>query len=582
MKKIFLVTINFILIFNMKAQISFVDQATNLGLGSACGTTYLGNGITFYDFDLDGWDDITLNTETGQSLRFFKNVNGIFQEVTLSIPQTNYQTKQLNWVDYDNDGDKDIFVTSDVSGNRLYENLGGLVFQDITSGSGLPISNMYSYGASWGDYNNDSYLDVFISNRTNTIPNKLYKNNGNGTFTDVSIQAGIQSNAVASFCAAFLDINNDGFQDIYVSNDKPFNTNVLYKNNGNGTFTDISSISGTDIGIDAMTVTVGDFNNDSWFDIYITNNPNGNVLLKNNGDETFTDVATSSGTLFGSVGWGASFFDADNDLDLDLYVCGAFDVNETYFLKGAFYVNNNDETFNLSNSSVPGDNRASYSSAIGDVDNDGLPDLVVSNNNDENLFLWKNTTTTNNNWLKINLEGTTSNKDGVGSLIEISINGNQYYRYTYCGDGYLSQSSGTTVFGLGTNQLVDYVKVKWLSGIEDILYNVTANQVLQIVEGSSTLLVDEFDIMSGLKMFPNPINGKTTIAFSLRVNEHVVIDVLDVFGRKIKTLLDKEVMGKQTIVWDATDYEGHNVTSGVYLISIHVESGTSVLKAVVH
>ncbi len=581
MKRIFFIAVNVILIFNMNAQISFVDQATNLGLGSACGTTYLGNGITFYDFDLDGWDDITLNTESGQSIRFFKNVNGSFQELTLSIPVINYQTKQLNWVDFDNDGDKDLFITSDTNGNKLFENTGNLVFQDITLNSGLATANMFSYGASWGDYNNDSFLDVFISNRTNTIANKLYKNNGDGTFTDVSIQAGIQTLAVASFCAAFLDINNDGFQDIYVSNDKPFNPNVLYKNNGDGTFTDISASSGTDVGIDAMTVTVGDFNNDSWFDIYITNNPNGNVLLKNNGNETFTDVATSSGTIFGSVGWGASFFDADNDMDIDLYVCGMFDANEDYFLRGAFYENNNDETFSLSNSSFPGDDRVSFSSAVGDVDNDGLPDLAVSNNNDENLFLWKNNTTTSNNWLKINLEGTLSNKDGIGSLIEISINGDTFYRYTHCGEGYLSQSSGTNIFGLGPNQLVDYVKVKWLSGLEDVFYNVATNQVLHIEEGSSPLLVDEFSLDSSLKIYPNPFSEEITIAFSLKNNEHIVIDVFDLLGRKINTLLNKEVIGKQNIIWDATNHERQKLNSGIYLISIQGESSTSVLKAIV-
>ena len=581
MKKIALLTVNVILIFNINAQISFVDLATSLGLGSACGTTYLGNGISFYDFDNDGWDDITLNTESGQSIRFFKNVNGSFQELTLSIPEINYQTKQLNWVDFDNDSDKDLFITSDTDGNKLFENIGSLVFQDITLTSGMATENMYSYGASWGDYNNDGFLDVFISNRINTIANKLYKNNGDGTFTDVSNQAGIQTLAVASFCAAFIDINNDGFQDIYVSNDKPFNPNVLYKNNGDGTFTDISASSGTDVGIDAMTVTVGDFNNDSWFDIYITNNPDGNVLFKNNGDETFTDIAISSGTIFNSVSWGASFFDADNDMDIDLYVCGMFDVNENTFLRGAFYDNNDDETFSLSNSSFPGDDRVSFSSAIGDVDNDGLPELAVTNNNDENLFLWKNNTTTSNNWLKINLEGTSSNKDGIGSVIEISINGDKFYRYTHCGEGYLSQNSGTEIFGLGSNVLIDYVKVKWLSGLEDVIFDVDANQVLNIEEGSSPLSVEEFSLINSFNIYPNPFSEETTIVFSLRHKENVVIDVFDLLGRKINTLLNSEVIGKQNIIWNGTDYKGHKLNAGIYLISIQAESSTSVLKAVV-
>ena len=171
MKKTTLILFTFLVItYNFQAQISFVDQATNLGLGTTCGTTYLGNGITFYDFDLDGWDDITLNTENGQPIRFFKNVNGSFNEIFPTIPAINYQTKQINWVDFDNDGDKDLFVTSDFNGNKLFENVGNLLFQDITIASGISTTNMSSYGATWGDYNNDGFLDVFISNRTSLCP----------------------------------------------------------------------------------------------------------------------------------------------------------------------------------------------------------------------------------------------------------------------------------------------------------------------------------------------------------------------------------------------------------------------------
>lgn len=529
MKKLFLTGIISILIFSAEAQISFEEQATNLGLGTSCGTTYLGNGVTFYDFDNDGWDDITLSKENGQSISFYKNVNGSFQELTMNIPAFTHQTKQINWLDFDNDGDKDLFITSDTDGNMLLEQTGNFDFQDITLASGISTSNMFTYGSSWGDINNDGFLDLFISNRTNTTPNILYKNNGNGTFTDVSVLAGIDQTAVASFCSAFFDLNNDGFQDIYVSNDKPQNPNKLYKNNGDGTFTDISVSSGTNVGIDAMSVTIGDFNNDSWFDIYITNNPDGNVLYKNNGNETFTDIAQPSGTIFNSVGWGASFFDADNDMDLDLYVCGMFDATNTTFLKGAFYDNNGDETFTLNNSCFPGDDRASFSSAIGDANNDGLPEMVVTNNNDENIFAWQNNTTTSNNWLKVKLEGTTSNKDGIGSVIEMSVNGSSYYRYMLCGEGYLSQNSGTEIFGLGSNLKAEYLKVTWLSGSVDIFYDVNANQVLNIVEGSSPLST-EGHILKEINIYPNPVVN----ILKIESNEQLEIELYDVLGRKQK------------------------------------------------
>ncbi|WP_299890559.1 FG-GAP-like repeat-containing protein [uncultured Lacinutrix sp.] len=521
----------FLISFSTTAQINFTDEAINLGLNVNTGITYLGNGVSFCDYNQDGWDDITLTTGVGQSLRFFKNINGVFLEETFDLISTEYQTKQVNWVDFDNDGDKDIFLTSDVNGLRLIENTGNLVFQDITANSGIPIENFYTYGASWGDYNNDGYLDVFISNRDSNfiIPNYLYKNNGDGTFTNVSTQAGILNTSELSFCSAFFDFNNDGWQDIYVSNDKVINQNRLYKNNGDNTFSEISESSGTDISIDAMTTTIGDYNNDGWQDIYITNGPAGNVLFKNNGDETFTDIALQTGTIFNSIGWGAVFLDAENDMDLDLYVSGSLDGSYPNYLSSAFYINNADETYALSsNSGFLYDNGASYSNAIGDIDNDGFPEILVSNNDNENVFLWKNNTVSNNNWLKIKTVGVLSNKDGIGTKIEISVNGEKQYRYVHCGEGYLSQNSSTEIVGLGTNTIVDYIKFNWLSGTEDIFYNVASNQTLSVVEGSSSSLSVNDSAMHNYNIWPNPVKNKLTLEAKELINFYEVYTILGV------------------------------------------------------
>jgi len=293
------------------SQISFQNRAVELGIDFICGTTSDGTGITFFDFDNDGWDDITLATADGKDLEFFKNNNGVFSSISLNIPSLNYQTKQVNWVDFDNDGDKDLFVTSKTSGNKLFENTGNLNFVDITLTSGFPTENMFTYGASWGDYNNDGFLDVFISNRDEVLfetPNFLYKNNGDGTFTDVSNIVGLHTDSHSSFCSAFFDFNNDGWQDIFVANDRNIFENYLYKNNGDGTFTDIGMSSGVGFLMDAMSATICDFNHDGWQDIYITNTFVGNKFMKNNGDETFTDIAESSGTIFEAIAWGAVFW----------------------------------------------------------------------------------------------------------------------------------------------------------------------------------------------------------------------------------------------------------------------------------
>jgi hypothetical protein len=298
--------ITFLFAFNIiYTQINFVDQANNLGLNDHSGYADLGSGISFVDYDVDGWDDITIASANNIPLRFYKNYQGVFSEEILIIPPVTYQTRSVNCIDFDNDGFKDLFVTSDTNGNRLFKYYGNTL-EDITIQAGFPMDNLKTFGASWGDINNDGCLDVYISNRqedtTSTIANYLFKSNCDGTFTNVTEAIGLANNAAPTFCTGFLDINNDGWQDIYVANDK-YAPNFLYKNNGDGTFTDISLTSGANIIADAMSVTVDDYNSDGFLDIFITNTPNefstpslGSYLLMNNGDETFQDVSDISNT----------------------------------------------------------------------------------------------------------------------------------------------------------------------------------------------------------------------------------------------------------------------------------------------
>lgn len=554
--------------YRSNSQVQFEDQALSLGVPVVPGNTYLGNGVSFCDFDGDGWDDLTFPTSVGQPIRFFKNQNGTFVEQDFGLSSLDHDMKSVTWVDFDNDGDKDLFVTSETVGNKLLENQGNMTFTDITASSGLSTANLYTYGASWGDINNDGYLDVFLSNRTFLVANKLYRNNGDGTFSDVSLFSGIDPNAVLSFCSAFIDINNDGYQDIYVANDKLSFKNKMYRNNGDGSFTDISMSSNTDVSIDAMSVTVDDYNNDGYFDIYVTNsqNQNGNHFFRNNGDETFTNVATATGTTFDSLGWGAVFFDAENDNDLDLYVSSDFDGNYNGFLSSAFYQNNGNGTFTLNNSAVPNDFRYSYSNAIGDINNDGLLDIVVSNINNENIFLWKNISTSDDNWVKIKLTGVVSNRDAIGSTIEIGFNGQKRYRYVHCGEGYMGQNTGTEHFGVGHATQLDYVKVTWLSGSTDIFNNVPVNQVLDITEGDNTLGVNAYDLVEPL-IFPNPVKD----LLQIRVDDPIIeVNVFNALGQnliKVNELKSKEI-------------DLSSLSSGHYFLQIKTASSSFVKRLV--
>jgi len=552
---------------NLHGQVSFTESAQQLGVSVDCYYTLFGNGISFYDYDNDGWDDITIASVDGEPIHFLKNINGNYVYHTINIPNNEDRNKQINWVDIDNDGDNDLFITSDNSGNRLFENLGNMIMSEITSTSGMLTDNFPYYGASWGDYNNDGFLDVFISVRDPNIPNILYKNNGDKTFTLANVEAGLLTDGYMSFCSAFIDYDNDGDQDIYVSNDKYVNPNLMYRNNGDGTFTEVGFETGSDVYIGAMSVTVEDINNDSYLDIYITNDDLDSVLLINNGNGTFSDMAQSHQVTFNSNGWGAVFLDADNDMDLDLYVSGESNGSLPQYLSSAFYENVDTSYFQLNNNAVPNDFAYSFGNALGDTDNDGYPEIVVNNIDHDNIYLWKNNTNTSNNWLKVKLEGTTSNRNGVGSFIEISINGNKQYRYSCLGEGYLSQNSATEHFGLGIKTIVDYIKVKWLSGIEDIIYNVSANQTLNIVEGSS-LSLNDYENLEGLTFYPNPVDDILTLDAKKEIES---VRVYNLLGQLVMSSHPKAIHCEVDLT---------NMQKGTYIVKIEFIDALSSIRII--
>jgi type IX secretion system substrate protein/ASPIC/UnbV protein/VCBS repeat protein len=576
-KSYLLKAIFFALLFSLSisnAQISFVDKASALGVGVSYGQGEFGGGISFFDYNKDGWDDLTISSESGKPIKFYKNNNGTFIVDNINMPTNNSETKQVQWVDFDNDGDFDFFVSSSDTTNKLYENDGSFNFTDITVSAGLNLTATNSWGASWGDYNNDGFLDVFMCFRKfgDTQPNALFKNNGDGTFTNVSVSAGINQVNDPTFCAAFFDYNNDGWQDIFVTNHK-FSQSYLYKNNGNGTFTDVSVISGAGVITDGMSTTIGDYNNDGWFDIYITNlgniSTNVNVLLKNNGDGTFTDTAIATGTTFDSVGWGAVFLDADNDADLDLYVSGMLDGSTT--LPSAFYENQGNNTFTIpSVSGFANDVVASFSNAIGDIDNNGFPEIFVVNQVVNN-FLWENTTSNSNNWLKVNLEGTSSNKEGIGAVIELTVNSKKQYRYVLNGEGYIAQNSGSEFFGIGTATNINTLKVTWLSGTVDLFTNVTPNQILNIVEGQP-LAVADFKILD-VQLYPNPVKDKLKIELKNNWNTNAKLTIYNLLGRAI---LSKEFSTK------STEIDLSHLASGIYLLKLKLGDKTVVKKVIVN
>ncbi len=476
--------------FILMAQISYFDAASQAGITHQYLMGAPGGGVSCVDFDGDGWDDITLATYEGAPISFYKNQgDGTFQLLPPLVDHME-ESKHVLWVDFDNDTDMDLYVTTYEGSNRLYRNNGNLVMEDITFEAGFPLDSLRHFGACWGDFDRDGWLDLYYTERSTltsgtTNKNRLFKNNADGTFTEVTTSSNSMDANKLPFCAAFLDYDNDKWPDLYIANDK-WHPNTLLRNNGNGTFLDVSSATQAGIVISAMCVTIGDYNNDAMQDIYITNIADGNVLLKNQtltGLNYFVDDTDVANVGFYGVAWGSNFLDADNDGALDLYVSGANIGSNTP--SSAFYKNQGDGAFSQISTGFQGDTVKSYCNAVGDFNQDGFPDIMVSNFAPYNSQLWENTGGTNQ-WLKIKLQGVKSNHQGIGSKIELYSNDEYQMRYTHCGIGYMGQNSNTEIIGLKNSDQADSILITWPTGHVDKLFNIAANQVLNITEGSTT------------------------------------------------------------------------------------------------
>jgi hypothetical protein len=456
-----------------KAQ-GFFDVADPQGLDFTTFTITFGAGVSFFDFNNDGWDDLSFAMR-GDSLEFYLNIEGQLQRAPSFVPVVG-DAKQLLWVDYDNDGHHDLFISSFSGRHRLYRNDGLFNFTDVSEIAGLILSNEKNFGASWGDYDRDGFLDLYVctyeSEGTEDYYerlNHLYRNNGDGTFTDVTLAAGVGNGIRFSFQSVWMDYDMDGWPDLFVINDRIY-ANTLYRNNGDGTFTDVTDDAGVGFpNNDPMTITVGDFDNDGDLDIFMTNSAITSdmacILLVNNGDGTFTDRAADLGVNVLSWSWGGLWVDYNNDTFQDLYFTtsdpnGPMDTNR-------FFTNMGGQGFEEANSVFTGSHvAASFSCARGDLDNDGYYDIVVHNLAPDNPFLWQNTGGSNNH-VKVTLRGTVSNRPAIGSWIRVYAGGQQYTQYTHCGENFIGQNSQHHIFGLGQSTEVDSIQVEYVSGHVD-------------------------------------------------------------------------------------------------------------------
>ena len=500
-----------------------------------------GAGVGFIDYDNDGWQDLFFVNGTRLDAlpkgvapptnRLFRNKgNGTFEDVTVKagLTRTNWG-QSVSVGDYDNDGNEDLFITA-FGKNALYKNNGNGTFIDVAEKVGVANNkSKWGAGSSFLDYDNDGDLDLFAASyidldlKTAPLPetgpcvykgvmvacgppglkggvNMLWQNNGNGTFTDVSEKSGIRkTDGTYGLGVAVSDYDNDGFVDIYVANDS--SPAILYRNNKNGTFTDIALEAGCAYSVDGkpqagMGVSAGDYDRDGWFDIFKTNFAGDtSTLYRNAGKAVFDDITFAAGMGLNTrwLGWGTSFADFDNDGWLDVFLVNGHVYPEVekltteagYAQRKVLYQNLKNGKFADVSIQVGGavmENSPARGAAFGDFDNDGDIDIVINNVNAAPELI-RNDSKSGNNWLKIKLVGVKSNRGGIGARIKLTTEDGAQIEEVRSGSSYYSQNDMRVNFGVGKAAKIKSVEVRWPNGQVDTLNDQATNQIITLKEG---------------------------------------------------------------------------------------------------
>ena len=485
----------------------FTDMAANLKMDKVDG----GRGSAWGDYDNDGDEDIVAVGTYQPHVLYRNNGNGTFTNVA---EQAGIADPRGGWgslfADYDNDGFLDLYITrggwSGAAENTLYHNNGDGTFTDVTHTAGV-ADPQSSFCAAWADYDNDGYLDLYIADGVigDGAANVLYRNNGDGTFTNIAESAGV-ANTGNSLGTAWGDYDKDGYIDLHVVNFGQ--SNVLYRNNGDGTFTDVTSIAGMTLPVtDAFVTFFLDVDNDADLDIFISNSGSfqafiagqitgaaphdgdRQVLYRNNGDGTFTDVTRESGLYHAFGAMGANFGDIDSDGYLDIYLAtGAPQMGRLE--RDALFRNNGDGTFTDATLALGlGNIGKGHGVTFGDVDTDGDVDIYVPVGGafigDQWHNLFYQNTGTGNNWLTLKLVGVKSNRDGIGAKVTLRVGDSVIYREVSGGCGFGSTNSLSLEIGLGKHTKVNTLEIVWPSGQVDTHRNLSVNQKRVITEGKN-------------------------------------------------------------------------------------------------
>lgn len=470
------------------------------------------------DYNNDGFEDLFVTTydESQTNMLYRNNGDKTFTKITTGdIVTEKAKSVGASWGDYNNDGYIDLFVANNAgSKNFLYKNNGNGSFTKIITGDIVEYGT-YCHSAAWGDYDNDGYLDLFVAEYFPTNTNHLFHNNGGETFTRVE-NSPVVTDAGHSIGAAWGDYNNDGLVDLFVPNTNN-EANWLYKNIGNGQFEKVNenvlSTPSKSVGC-----SWGDYNNDGYLDLFVANagNSNNNLYL-NNTDGTFSVVTT--GPIVNDKGnsHGSTWIDIDNDADLDLYVTN--DQDEDNFL----YKNNGDGTFSRSENDLTKLGGDSFGTAISDYDNDGDYDIFVSNHDESNNFFFENTKGQCSEYFCLELVGTNSNVSAIGASVSLkaTINGTDVWQRRdvtgQSGGGSGGQNSSKIIFGLGNTSEIDSLIISWPSGFKKIYTDLSTSS------NCTTYIEDDGTQISGVAFVDENLNCAYDIGEPLMQNTKITI-----------------------------------------------------------
>ncbi len=381
----------------------------------------------------------------------------------------------MAWADYDGDGAPDVYIASADGANALYRNRGDGTFADVAGQAGVADPRS-STGAAWADYDGDGDLDLFVANRfyatpESSITDRLYRNDGDGTFTDVGEALGVAVPGRKTFMPAWFDYDRNGTQDLYLAVD--FGNDRLYRNNGRGGFTDVTAAAGITGPEHAMGVAVGDIDGDGCFDLVSTNNTRGrpedpahgpSTLYVSDCDGRFSDRTREWGMADrGTVDWGVSLVDWDNDGDQDLAIVSGGMLEQGERERNVLYENRGGRLVDVTRSLGAGVTGAAFGAAWADYDRDGDLDWLIVNSK-RNPALLENRVA-GGHWLNVRLKGRGANRDGIGARVELVAAGRRQVRTLQAGKGFAASEEPQVHFGLGVAGRVQSLRVIWPDGV---------------------------------------------------------------------------------------------------------------------